>query len=234
MNRIDFMTGLNNLLADIPQAEREAAIQYYNDYFDDAGMENEEKVIRELENPGKVAEKIKEDLGIDKDAVLRYWQAQQRVQTESAAQGQPVPGQPVQGQPGQSQSVPGQSQNVGTDRVRKMTTGRIIAIICTAPLWIGLIYVLGALIVALGGMVFGFACASMAVLAAGILMIVWSMGKMMISPPAGMIVLGTGFLLIALAFGFFFAVYGLVKLIPLCGRAIGKFCRWLFGRGGRA
>ena len=45
MNRIDFMTGLNNLLADIPQAEREAAIQYYNDYFDDAVFIGDSRIV---------------------------------------------------------------------------------------------------------------------------------------------------------------------------------------------
>ena len=29
---------------------------YYNDYFDDAGSENEEKVIEELGSPAKLAE----------------------------------------------------------------------------------------------------------------------------------------------------------------------------------
>lgn len=63
MNRIEFMTQLAALLQDIPAEERRDAMQYYNDYFDDAGAENEQKVIEELESPQKVAEKIKADLG---------------------------------------------------------------------------------------------------------------------------------------------------------------------------
>ena len=39
MNRADFMKNLAELLADMAPAEREEAIQYYNDYFDDAGTE---------------------------------------------------------------------------------------------------------------------------------------------------------------------------------------------------
>ena len=34
-------------------------MQYYNDYFDDAGSENEEKVIEELGSPAKLAETIR-------------------------------------------------------------------------------------------------------------------------------------------------------------------------------
>ena len=43
MNRQEFMKQLEMLLSDISQAEREEALQYYNDYLDDAGIENEEE-----------------------------------------------------------------------------------------------------------------------------------------------------------------------------------------------
>ena len=62
MNRIEFMTELASLLQDIPVEERKDAMQYYNDYFDDAGEEQEQQVIEELESPVKVAEKIKADM----------------------------------------------------------------------------------------------------------------------------------------------------------------------------
>ncbi|MEZ3433271.1 MAG: DUF1700 domain-containing protein [Lachnospiraceae bacterium] len=64
MNRIEFMTELAALLQDIPVVERQEAMKYYNDYFDDAGEENESQVIEELESPGKVAATIKADLGV--------------------------------------------------------------------------------------------------------------------------------------------------------------------------
>ena len=59
MNRIEFMLELAALLQDVPVEERTDAMQYYNDYFDAAGEENEQKVISELESPKKVAEKLK-------------------------------------------------------------------------------------------------------------------------------------------------------------------------------
>ena len=63
MNREEFMRQLELLLMNIPENDRLDAIAYYNDYFDDAGVENEQMVIKELGSPEKVAEKIKEDLG---------------------------------------------------------------------------------------------------------------------------------------------------------------------------
>ena len=62
MNRTDFMEQLERLLQSITPAEREEALQYYNDYFDDAGAENEQEVIEALGNPARVAENIKRDL----------------------------------------------------------------------------------------------------------------------------------------------------------------------------
>lgn len=61
MNRMEFMAELERLLADMPEDERQAAVQYYADYFADAGEENEAEVIRELGSPEKVAESIKAD-----------------------------------------------------------------------------------------------------------------------------------------------------------------------------
>ncbi|MCI9423333.1 DUF1700 domain-containing protein [Sporofaciens musculi] len=62
MNRIEFMTELAALLQDVPEEERRDAMKYYNDYFDDAGEENESQVVEELESPAKVAATIKADL----------------------------------------------------------------------------------------------------------------------------------------------------------------------------
>lgn len=62
MSRIEFIEKLESLLSDIPSDERKEALQYYNNYFDDAGEENEEKVIKELGSPEQVAAIIKADL----------------------------------------------------------------------------------------------------------------------------------------------------------------------------
>lgn len=62
MNRVDFMKQLESLLQNISSAEREEALQYYNEYFNDAGAENEQDVIEALGTPAKVAENIKRDL----------------------------------------------------------------------------------------------------------------------------------------------------------------------------
>lgn len=62
MDRVQFLNSLENLLRDVSPAEREAALEYYNDYFDDAGPEKEKEVIESLGLPERVAETIKKEL----------------------------------------------------------------------------------------------------------------------------------------------------------------------------
>ena len=60
MNRQEFLERLRILLGDLSEEEREEAVQYYEDYFADAGPEMEEQVIKELGSPEKVALMIRE------------------------------------------------------------------------------------------------------------------------------------------------------------------------------
>lgn len=62
MNRAEFMRRLSELLQDVPPAEREEAIQYYNDYIDDAGEGNEAGIIASLGSPEELAKTIKAGL----------------------------------------------------------------------------------------------------------------------------------------------------------------------------
>lgn len=63
MRRQEFMRELEYLLRAIPDSERVDALAYYNDYFDEAGEENEAQVIRELGSPQQVADKILAECG---------------------------------------------------------------------------------------------------------------------------------------------------------------------------
>lgn len=56
------MKELESLLSDIPLEERDEALRYYDGYFEDAGKEHEEEIIKELGSPAKVAEIIKAEL----------------------------------------------------------------------------------------------------------------------------------------------------------------------------
>lgn len=95
MNRIEFMKQLESLLQNVSQTEREEALQYYNDYFDDAGPENEKEVIEALGNPARVAENIKRDLMGNGEvkakasdrALVEYGKAQSTTQSKPQEEG---------------------------------------------------------------------------------------------------------------------------------------------------
>lgn len=63
MNKDEFLNRLSELLSDVSEAERDEALKYYRDYFDEAGSWNEQNVISELVSPENVAETIKQSLG---------------------------------------------------------------------------------------------------------------------------------------------------------------------------
>ena len=65
MKREDFMRQLERLLEGVAAEEKKEALSYYQSYFEDAGEENEERILKELESPEKVAATIKADLGMD-------------------------------------------------------------------------------------------------------------------------------------------------------------------------
>ncbi len=72
MDRAQFMQQLARLLSDISESERQEALDYYESYFDDAGEDLSEEVIRELGSPEKVASIIKADLKESNDSYAEY------------------------------------------------------------------------------------------------------------------------------------------------------------------
>ena len=65
MSRVDFMMELESLLLDISIEEKQEALQYYNDYFEDAGKDYEDEIMKELVSPQRIAAIIKAELNIN-------------------------------------------------------------------------------------------------------------------------------------------------------------------------
>lgn len=81
MSYEEFMKELGGLLAGVPEEEKEEALQYYSDYFADAGKENESQVLSELGSPQKVAALIKAGLrngGMDGGEFTEYGYTDER------------------------------------------------------------------------------------------------------------------------------------------------------------
>lgn len=58
MKRYAYLNRLEELLAGMPQRERQQALQYYEEYFKMAGAEQEEEVAARLGTPESLAERI--------------------------------------------------------------------------------------------------------------------------------------------------------------------------------
>lgn len=72
MNREEYIKQLEYLLQDVPDSEREEALAYYQDYFEDAGESEEANVIATLGSPEKVAAMIKDGLNGSDDEAGEY------------------------------------------------------------------------------------------------------------------------------------------------------------------
>ena len=58
MNKYEFLARLRAALSSVPHEEREAAMSYYEEFFSDAGEENEQAVIASLGSPEELAQSI--------------------------------------------------------------------------------------------------------------------------------------------------------------------------------
>ncbi len=204
MNRIGFLRQLEELLRDIPDNERREAMEYYRNYFEDAGPENEEKIIEELGSPAKVAESIKKDLFGD------TYQAEDFVKPDPAPQADKT------------------SRNLLIAVLLVVTFPFWIAVLAAGfGLLLGAVGVLFGLSVCIIAMVGVF-------FVAGIVLAATGMFKVFTGFPAvGLVVCGVGMLLLAFGtLGLLATVWAVGKVLPWTIRGIVSLCRRIFQRKG--
>lgn len=175
MNRQEFMNRLEYLLRGIPEAERADALEYYNNYFDEAGAENEYQVIQELGSPEQVAQTILSNVQQE-----NFERMKQDYSSES----------------GSDKTVKAEKKKMST-----MTKVLIIlVIILTFPLWIGVVAGLfGALVGLLGGLfgtVIGVGGAAIGLVVGGMACIFAGITKLAILPAAALATIGIGAILV--------------------------------------
>ncbi|MDE7312529.1 MAG: DUF1700 domain-containing protein [Eubacterium sp.] len=65
MNKQEYMKQLKHCLRRLPKEDFERAVEYYEEYFAEAGMENEAKAIEDLGSPKEAADQIVRDMALD-------------------------------------------------------------------------------------------------------------------------------------------------------------------------
>lgn len=251
MNRIKFMTELAALLQDVPAEERRDAMKFYNDYFDDAGEENEQRVIEELESPAKVAATIKADLRGSSEEYGEYTEkgytdsrfeykempAGRDFQKEGGAgrkekQGYDFGGNSYQGQDNSYQEY---SYQGGKEEPRTNGTLKIILIILLVivgapiiiPVAVAVIAVIAACAFAVLLIFISLVIASVAVAFAGVCIFIAGVLSLIPEIAVGLALVGTGLILTALG------AIGTVISVRICWIVIPGIVRgfvWLLRR----
>lgn len=73
MTKEDFLNQLSNNLQNIPEKDYDEIMAYFTEYFQEAGPDNEDKVIQDLGNPEEIASEIISSLGISKQSSENDW-----------------------------------------------------------------------------------------------------------------------------------------------------------------
>ena len=210
MSRTEFMNQLKNLLWDIPEGEREEALNYYEDYFDDAGVENEAQVITSLGSPEKVAAIIKE--GLKEEA------KEQGEYSETGYTGY-----------GQSQKDEviaygnDKKKKSFSDRVKGLGTGGMILVLILAifalpilgPVGIGILSAIFGILVAAAVVLFILVIIGIAFLVAGASIFALAVANLLVTPAIGIMLLGLSLLIIGI--GILITIAGIkvvTKVIP--------------------
>lgn len=258
MNRADFMKNLAELLADVPLSEREEAIHYYNDYFDDAGEENEQSVIASLGTPEQLARTIKAGLAdgenIGEFTEKGFSEYENRNSGEvpdlyrSGEKGgeekdeKNVAGSYYESGQSDGQSNYNNNQNSTDVKTRKsqMSTGTIIIIvilcILASPFILGIGGGLLGIIVGIFGAVLGIVISigaiAVSLIAVGIALFVSGIAMLFGMPVAGLCLIGMALIFVAIGLVFLWLMVLCGRLVPLVFKGIGKLFRAIFGKGG--
>ena len=164
MNREEFMKRLADLLSGLPYEERREALDYYENYFEDAGMEHEMDVIDELISPEHVAVEI-----------LR---GEKKSFQEEAASEQAKPVQDYQ-QPEYAGAVSEKKKSW----VSRHPIWTFVIAIVTSPFWISVLAVAIGVLAAVAGLLIGLLFIGFGILAIGIV-------RIATIPSAGVFLLG--------------------------------------------
>lgn len=177
MNRVDFMKQLESLLQNISPGEREEALQYYNEYFNDAGAENEQAVIEALGNPAKVAENIKRDINGGGDAGYQKPQNRAMIQYQQTA--------------ASTQQEP-QKEGIPTWALVLIIIGGILLSPAAFGIASGALGTLVGIIVGWFALIFGFGITALALFVVLLVLLVVGIMCMWADPLAGVALLGGG------------------------------------------
>lgn len=205
MTRQEYMEQLKKYLKRLPKEDYENAIEYFSEYFDEAGPQKEQQVMKELGEPKEAARELllnllQESVENDQDIV----EEKAAVQPEAASGG------------------------------KKRSPGKIILlailVLCASPvslaLLVGVLAVLLAVVVTATAVIFSLGITSIAATAGGIVTVGFGATLILKSAAAACMMIGGGFLMAGIG------ILAGVLTIYICkwcangiGRLVNRFVR---------
>ena len=247
MTRNEYMEQLKKYLKRLPKEDYDNAIEYFSEYFDEAGAENEQQVIEELGTPQMVASTICLHLepGSEKNGEFTESGFQDERFEEKATPAARSPrtkagdtysyNEPYGEQDYQSTyDNRGQGQKPWTSKTLKIIL--IIAIVLVGapvviPVGIGIVAAILGLVIATVAFFAGLVVASVGIGIAGITVAVLGIVAA-VGFPSAMIMVGVGLIMLALGLVATVATVRLCMVMyPAIFRIFVNICRWPFYRG---
>ena len=236
MHREEFLMRLEGMLQSISPTEKEEVLQYYRDYFEDAGPENEQSVIEALGNPADIAENIKKDLqGDDGSRATASDHAVMEYGSPEACERDNYNGSPKAGERGNyydsrtSHADTGYREPVPAEK--RMPGWAIVLltllIVFASPVLIGLLGVLFGLLVTWFALIFSFGVTAVALFAVLFVLIIVGAMCVTLDPLVGLALAGGG--LICGGIGLLFLMLT-VAMAGILTPGIFSGLGWLFGR----
>ena len=240
MTKKEFMEELEILLSSLPKEEREDVLRYYDSYFEDAGVEYEQIVIKELGSAGRVATQILKEFQQDKSEGIYTERGYQEKEDKKETPIRYEKGQEKEKQERESSDHSTKREETRNDselHVSKKKLSKssgiflVILAIFTFPIWIS---VLGAVFctlfgvcVALLGIVVGFSVAGVACVIVGIVTFFIGIIKCFTLPIIGLVFIALSLLVFGIGCLLVVGTMVCIKLIIWIVEKIGKFLRQL-------
>lgn len=240
MNRIEFMKQLDALLQDISESERKEAIQYYNDYFDDAGTENEVTIIEQLNSPERVAETIKaglsEDVANGEFSETGFQDNRFEEKNEVITESEVVNLNSEQGEQVNQEKDEKKKEEKKKDETVKIVLivlACILAIPIGIPMFSAVVGTIIGIFSALIGILIGIFAATIGTLLTGIVLVGAGIVKLFVAPATGLVFLGAGLLVIAVGILLLLlSIWILTKVIPFFIKGVASLFRKIFAKKG--
>lgn len=221
MNKYEYLSQLRVGLATLSKDDREEAMSYYEEFFNDAGEDNEQAVIASLGTPEELAKSIIKENATQPEVSDGPMAAPGTSGFESGNNGFVAPETP-------KQTAQRQGKNWSGGQIALV----VVLLVLSFPIWIG--FVAGAFGIAIGfiaaafGLLVGIGAGAVGSLVCGII-------TLFVNPMAGLFMIGCGLILGGLIP---LAVYPLcklvVKLFQIIIKGIGSLINKLSGKTGVA